>query len=285
MIETFKEHRPMLFGIAYRMLGRVSEAEDAVQEIWLRWQKQDEAAILSPRAWLTSAITRYCIDELRTARRQREDYYGIWLPEPLVESDAGDPARLSEMTDSMTMAFMVMLETLNPVERAVFLLHEVFDYDYADTAAMVGKSEANCRQIIRRSKAHLLAKPQPEPQPPNDQARRVVEQFALATTTGQIDKLLDLLMEDVTVYNDGGGKVRAAGLPITNADRVSRFFIGIRRNLPADMVLRFTTVNGLPGILLTSGGAIFGAYSFELVGERVKTVYGIWNPEKLRHLS
>lgn len=283
MIEIFNSHRQALFGIAYRMLGRVSEAEDIIQEMWLRWQKQDLAAIASPKAWLVSATTRLCIDELRSARRQREDYYGVWLPEPLVEA-SGTPDHLADLTDSLTMAFMMMLETLGPVERAVFLLREVFGYGYPDTAAIVGKSEANCRQIVRRAKASLLANPHP-PAPPNDQARRVVEQFALATSTGQIDRLLDLLMEDVTIYNDGGGKVKAAGLPIRTSDRVSRFLIGVQRKLPADTKPVFARVNGTPGLLMMSGGRIYGAFSFELTDGRIKAIYGIWNPEKLAHLA
>jgi len=284
LIETFNTHRPALFGIAYRMLGRVSEAEDVMQEVWIRWQKQDAAEIQSPKAWLVATTTRLSIDELRSARREREDYYGVWLPEPLVGEATDTPDRLADLTDSMTMAFMMMLETLGPVERAVFLLREVFDYDYADTAAIVGKSEANCRQILRRSKAQMQGN-KPPPQSPNDQARRVVEQFALATSTGEIDRLLDLLMEDVTIYSDGGGKVKAAGLPIRTADRASRFLVGIQRKLPADTAYRFATVNGMPGMLLLSGGQIYGAYSFDIEGNRVRNLYGIWNPEKLRHLA
>lgn len=284
LIEIFNTHRPALFGIAYRMLGRVSEAEDLMQEVWLRWQKQEAAEIESPKAWLVAATTRLCIDQLRSARHVREEYYGVWLPEPLVAAADAAPDHLADLTDSLNMAFMMMLETLGPVERAVFLLHEVFDYSYADTAAIVGKSEANCRQIIRRSKASLQASPA-TPQPPNDQARRVVEQFAHATSTGQIDQLLDLLMEDVTVYSDGGGKVKAAGLPIRSADRVSRFFIGIQRLLPADIACKFATINGMPGMLMISGGQIYSAYSFDLVSGRVRNMYGIWNPEKLRHLA
>jgi RNA polymerase sigma-70 factor (ECF subfamily) len=284
MIDIFNTHRQALFGIAYRMLGRVSEAEDLMQEVWLKWQKQDLKEIETPKAWLVSVTTRLCIDEMKSARRTREEYYGVWLPEPLLENSADAPDHLADLTDSLTMAFMMMLETLGPVERAVFLLHEVFGHSYADTAGIVGKSEANCRQIIRRAKAGLQANPQPSA-PPNDQARRVVEQFALATSTGQIDRLLDLLMEDVTVYNDGGGKVKAAGLPIRNADRVSRFLVGIQRKLPADSESRFVTVNGMPGLLMLSGGSIYGAFSFELAAGRIRNIYGIWNPEKLAHLN
>ena len=165
MLAAFNRHRPLLFGIAYRMLGRVSEAEDTLQEVWLRWQKQDIARIQSAKAWLVSATTRQCIDQLRSARRQREDYYGVWLPEPLMPATDVDPAGAAELADSLSMAFMLMLETLGPPERAVFLLREVFGYDYGEVAGMVGKSEAHCRQIVRRAKEHLQANVKP-PAPP-----------------------------------------------------------------------------------------------------------------------
>jgi RNA polymerase sigma-70 factor (ECF subfamily) len=282
VIEAFNEHRQLLFGIAYRMLGQVSEAEDAVQEVWLRWQRQDGARIESPRAWLVAATTRLCIDQLRLARRQREEYYGVWLPEPLMETAA--PPDPVELADSLSMAFMRMLEALGPVERAAFLLREVFDYDYAAVAEIVGRSEANCRQIVRRAKAHLDVPPT-EPAPaPDDRAREVVEKFLAATTTGEIDALLEMLMDEATVYNDGGGKVRAAGLPIRTADRVSRFLVGIQRKLPADLRYRFVRINGRPGTLLLSQGRVLAALAFELSGERVQAIYGIWNPDKLRHL-
>jgi RNA polymerase sigma-70 factor (ECF subfamily) len=283
VIEAFHEHRQLLFGIAYRMLGQVSEAEDAVQEVWLRWQRQDGARIESPRAWLVAATTRLCIDQLRLARRQREEYYGVWLPEPLIEAAAAPDA--VELADSLSMAFMRMLEALGPVERAAFLLREVFDYDYAAVAEIVGRSEANCRQIVRRAKAHLDA-PLGEPvAAPDNRAREIVEKFLAATTTGEIDALLEMLMDEAAVYNDGGGKVRAAGLPIRTADRVSRFLVGIQRNLPADLRHRFARINGRPGALLLSQGRILAALAFELSGERVQAIYGIWNPDKLRHLA
>jgi len=284
VIETFNTHRSMLFGIAYRMLGSVAEAEDLTQEVWLRWQKQDAAEVRSAQAWLVSTMTRLCIDQLRSARRQREEYYGVWLPEPLMGASEAAPDTGAELADSLTMAFMMLLETLGPTERAVFLLREVFEYDYADTAAIVGKSEANCRQIVRRAKAQLRPNSQADV-PPNDQARRVVEKFIAATTTGEIDELLAMLMDDTTVYMDGGGKVKAAGLPIQTADRVSRFMIGIQRKLPPDIEYRFTLINGQPGFLMISNDQIYSALSFELAGERVRNIYGVWNPDKLRHLT
>jgi len=283
MIDIFNQHRAQLFGIAYRMLGSVAEADDMLQETWLRWQKQNTVEIQSPKAWLISTITRLCIDQLRSARRVREEYYGVWLPEPLVESAAPSPADAAVRADSLTMAFMLLLETLSPVERAVFLLREVFDYDYADVAAIVRKSEANCRQIARRAKAQLAA-PVATPKP-NEQARRVVEQFIEATASGEMTDLLALLTEDATLYADGGGRVPAAGEPIHTAVSISRFFIGIRDKRPPDTRVEFLVINGQPGVLMRSGGKIYNAVSFQLREGRIQAIYIVRNPEKLAHLE
>jgi RNA polymerase sigma-70 factor (ECF subfamily) len=194
-IETFTSHRQLLFSIAYRMLGSLCEAEDMVQEVWLRWQTQDVAGIQSPKAWLRSAMRRLCIDQWRSARHQREDHYGVSLPEPSMATTDNAPEISVDRENSLTMAFTLMQETLKPVERAVFLLREVFDYDYADTAAIVGKAEANCRQIARRAKAQLLENSTPPPQP-NAQARHLVEQFVSAAATGDVKNLLALMKEE-----------------------------------------------------------------------------------------
>lgn len=285
MLETFTTHRPLLFGIAYRMLGRVSEAEDIVQEVWLRWQKQDVQTIGSPKAWLVAATTRRCIDELRAARREREEYYGVWLPEPLMPVADGDPGRAAELADSLSMAFMVMLESLGPAERAVFLLREVFGYDYAEVAALVGKTEANCRQIVGRAKTRLDAQPRAPSTPPTAHARRLVEQFMAAAASGEVDRVLTLLTEESAVYSDGGGKVKAAGRAILGADHVSRFLLGIWPRFVAGMELRPVEINGAPGFLAGLGGRIDYALSFELAGDRVQNVYIMCNPDKLQHLS
>ncbi len=284
MIEVFNEHRQLLFGIAYRMLGSVVEAEDLVQETWLRWQKQDAAAIQSPKAWLVAALTRLCIDQLRSARHQREEYYGVWLPEPLVDPAANPPDQAAALADSLSMAFMLLLETLNPVERAVFLLREVFDYEYAAIAEVVGKSEANCRQIIRRAKAELLLQPHSAALP-DARARRVVAEFMSAPATGNMDDLLAVLTADATLYSDGGGKVLAARKPIHTALRVSRFFKGVQPRWPADTTVQFVGINGRPGALMLSGGQIYNAVAFELQGDRVQRIFIVRNPEKLQHLT
>lgn len=284
MIETFNLHRPLLFGIAYRMLGRVSEAEDIVQDVWLRWSRQDAAAIQSAKAWLVSATTRLCIDQLRSARRQREDYYGVWLPEPLMATPEMSPDTAAEFADSLTMAFMLMLESLGPDERAVFLLREVFDYEYAEVAAIAGKTEANCRQIVRRAKAQLQATPK-APAPPTEQARKLVEEFLAATASGKVDDVLALLADESTVYSDGGGRVKAAGRPIIGADHVSRFLLGIWPRFVGAMERRLVDINGSPGLVMQSEGKVHYAFSFEVAGGRLRAIYIICNPDKLQHLA
>jgi RNA polymerase sigma-70 factor (ECF subfamily) len=207
-IETFTAHRQLLFSIAYRMLGSLSEADDMVQEVWLRWQTQDTAGIRSPKAWLRSAMRRLCIDQLRSARHQREDHYGVSMPEPSSTTTDGEPDISVERENSLTRAFTLIQETLKPVERAVFLLREVFDFDYADTAAIVGKAEANCRQIARRAKAQLLANSTPPPQP-TEQARHLVEQFVSAATTGEVKDLVALVKEDAPFPSEGDDQAKA----------------------------------------------------------------------------
>ena len=227
-IETFTAQRPFLFRIACRMLGSLSEAEDMVQEVWLRWQTQDTAAIQSPQAWLRSAMRRLCIDQLRSARHQREDHYGVSLPEPSLPTTDAKPDMSEERENSLTMAFTLMQETLKPVERAVFLLREVFDYDYADTAAIVGKTEVNCRQIVRRAKVQLQANSTPLSQP-NEQAHHLVEQFVSAAATGEVNDLLASVKEEAPLPNDGSHRAK----PKCRWSTRAHIFCGSLRTLPA----------------------------------------------------
>ncbi|HYP15817.1 MAG TPA: RNA polymerase sigma factor SigJ, partial [Opitutus sp.] len=215
MSDVFQDHRPLLFSIAYRMLGSVADAEDMVQETFLRWRTQDAATIDSPKAWLISTITRLSIDQLRSARRQRESYVGVWLPEPLVGADdsARSPDKLAALADSLGLAFMHLMEDLAPVERAVFMLREAFDYDYAEIAKIVEKSEANCRQFYSRAKRHLAQREMRE-EPASEKAERVVQQFLQACVSGDMRSFLAVLTDDAVMYSDGGGKVRAALKPI-----------------------------------------------------------------------
>ncbi len=272
------EFRPLLFSIAYRMLGRITEAEDMVQEAFLRWHRQgDTSGILEPKAWLTTTVTRLCIDRMRSASRRREQYVGVWLPEPLVD-EAEDP--VSQMADSLGIAFMMMLEELSPVERAVFLLREAFGHDYTAIAGIVEKSEANCRQMVSRAKTRLGRAEERQPTS-TEEAERLVKEFLTACQTGELADLMSLLTEDAVLYSDGGGKVRAALLPIYGPDKISRMFIGLRRFRDEGSPVRFVRINGTPGVITRTVDGSISAMTFAFEDGRVKAVYVVRNPDKL----
>ena len=282
--DEFEQHRSLLFGIAYRMLGAVSEAEDMVQETFLRWQREPRQDVESAKAYLTTVITRLCIDHLRSARHRREQYVGMWLPEPLVAPVEHDPSRAAQLADSVTNAFLLLLETLTPLERAVFLLHEVFGYDYAEISNMVGKSESNCRQITSRAQKHLAARrPRFDVEPM--QAGKLAEQFQRVCANGDTEGLLNMLTEDAAIYADGGGKVSAVK-PILGAATVAKFFINVFRQVPSNVKLemRPVTINAEPGALVYVGGKLEQAMTFEIVNSRIHAIYVVRNPDKLRHL-
>lgn len=272
-------HRPLLFSIAYRMLGSVLDAEDVVQEAYLRWQRAPRAEIRSPKAYLSAVVTRLCIDQLRSAKARREEYVGPWLPEPLPTEPAPDAAVLDE---SLSMAFLVLLESLNPTERAVFLLREVFDYDYGEISHLVDKSEENCRQIARRARQSVAARrPRFESSP--EQEERLMGSFLEACVSGDMDSLVSLLSEDVTLWSDGGGKTRAALNPIHGADKVARFFSGILRKAPPGIVVRRARVNGRPGLIgYFEDGRPQSVATFDAVEGRIRAIRLVVNPEKLR---
>lgn len=284
MAEIFTEHRALLFSVAYRMLGSVAEAEDMVQETYLRWQRQEPGAVATPKAWLVATITRLCIDELRSARKRREEYVGPWLPEPIVDASAPAPDATAAMADSLGVAFLLMLEELAPVERAVFLLREAFDYDYTEIARIVDKSEANCRQMMSRAKNHL-AKTDVAAARPTPKSEAIVRRFQSAMMTGELTDLLALLTDDAVLYTDGGGLVRSALRPIENADRVGRFYLGIRERGLAGAEMKLVRVNGEPGILMRRRDGVVSVTSFAFDGERIRAIYTVSNPEKLRHVE
>jgi len=285
---AFERHRSLLFGIAYRMLGEVAEAEDMVQETFLRWQRAQgqEKDVKSAKAYLTTIVTRLCIDQLGSARHQREQYVGVWLPEPLVARDENDPAKAAQLAESVTNAFLLILETLSPVERAVFLLREVFSYEYDEVSRAVGKSEANCRKMVSRARERLATR-RPRAQIDPNRARRLVQEFQSALEEGNAEGLLNLLSEDAAIYADGGGKVSATLKPLLGADTVAKFFTRVYRNAPAGahIQIRFVPINAEPGMLVFISGKLEQAMTFEISEDRIRAIYVVRNPDKLRHLS
>ena len=278
---TYDQYRPLLFSIAYRMLGSVMDAEDAVQEAFVRWRRAPEGEVRSPKAYLSAVVTRLCIDRLRSARERREEYVGPWLPEPLPDERAPDAAETVVIEESLSMAFLVLLESLTPVERAVFLLREVFDYDYAEISRIVGKSEANCRQISRRARASVAARrPRFERSP--EEEERLTGEFLRACSAGDMENLVTLLSEGVTLWSDGGGKTRAARNPIHGAQNVARFCSGILRKAPPDLTVRRARINGRPGLVVYFGdGRPQSVTTFEFEGGRIVGIRLVVNPEKL----
>lgn len=280
---TFDSARPQLFAIAYRMLGSVMDAEDLLQEAYLRWRDAPDVAVRVPRAFLTTIVTRLAINQLRSARRRRDTYVGPWLPEPLVTDHAPDPSGAVELAESLSMALLVLLERLSPVERAVLLLREVFAFEYAEIAHVVGRSEANCRQLLARAKKHVRV-PRSRYAADPVRADRLVARFTRAATAGDLDGLLALLAEDVTLWADGGGRVRGAALrAIRGADPVARFIVGIVRHVvPAESVLRPARINAQSGFLVYVAGRPTAAMVFDVRRARIRTIYALGNPDKLR---
>jgi RNA polymerase sigma-70 factor (ECF subfamily) len=281
--------RPLLFSIAYRMLGTVSDAEDIVQEAFLRYQRAlgEGTHIESTRAYLSAVTTRLAIDHLRSARVRRESYVGQWLPEPLLTDDGEeDPAAHAEQADSLSMAFLLVLERLNPVERAVFLLHDVFGYGYDEVAGIVGKSEANSRQLATRARRHLEESRRRFDTSRQEQ-QELAERFFAAVTDGDVDGLVDLLAADVVVYGDGGGKAPQWMVPIVGADKVSRLFAGLGRTMgELGVRMQLREINGQPGALvLDPDGQITNVFVLDVADGVVQTVRSIINPDKLRHLG
>lgn len=284
-LATFDQYRSLLFSVAYRMLGSVADAEDMLQETFIRWQQAAEEEIRSPRAFLVTIISRLCINQLQSARAQREEYVGEWLPEPIVTGAGSDPLELVRVDESLSMAFLVLLERLTPVERAVFLLREVFEYEYAEIAAVLGESEANCRQILHRARQHVTGM-RPRFKTSQREKSELLERFLTATRSGDMEGLVSLLASDVVLYTDGGGKSPAALNPIRGADKVARGALGaIERLLPKDLAVRVAEVNGEPGIVSYLDGKPFSVLTFDASDGRIGAIYIVSNPDKLGHVA
>lgn len=278
---VFNEHRPLLRSIAYRMIGSVADVEDIVQDAYVRWQ-QSKTAAASPQAFLVTTVTRLCINHLQSARVRREQYVGAWLPEPVAEDDALE--RIAASDESLSIAFLVLLERLTPMERAVFLLREVFEYEYAEIGRILNQTEAACRQILTRARRHV-SEHRPRFAASHQQRAHLLERFLTASASGDLDDLIALLHEDVVLYADGGGKTTAVPRPILGPKNVARFILRApRKLLPANLVRRLGDVNGQPAIVTYQNGRPHSVFTVELDAGSIREIFIIANPAKLSHL-
>ncbi|MFE7607784.1 RNA polymerase sigma-70 factor [Streptomyces celluloflavus] len=276
--DAFTEHRPLLFTIAYEMLGSAADAEDVLQESYLRWRAVDPATVEHPRAYLVRTVTRQALNHLRAVKARREEYVGTWLPEPIrTAPDVSEDAILAE---SVSMAMMLVLETLNPTERAVFVLHDVFGYTHGEIAASIGKTDVTVRQIAHRARRHVHARRR-RFEPDSDTGRAIVQRFLVAVTTGEVRELMELLAPDVVQFSDGGGKVVAARRPINGRDDVARFVLGVVRTATAATRVEYATYNGMPAARFVTDGQLDWLVAFEIHDGRITGLYGVRNPDKL----
>ena len=284
---VFEAERARLQGLAYRMLGSLADADDVVQETWLRWQRlgpDGRAAVERPAAWLTTTASRIALDVLKSAQRQREEYVGPWLPEPVLTD--GDPADALEWAESLTLGFLVVLERLEPVERAVFLLADVFGEPYSAIATVVDRSEEACRQIASRARRRVRDERRHVAPPTGTvTADHLVQAFLAACAFGQVDDLRRMLTDDVVLVSDGGRDVHAARRPVQGIDRVSRFLVNVGSRLSPDTTVELHQVNGEPGLLFRRAGAATTVIAFEIVGGLIAAVRLVVNPDKLVHLA
>ncbi|MER6134089.1 RNA polymerase sigma-70 factor [Streptomyces sp. NPDC001815] len=281
--DPYIEHRRLLFATAYRMLGSVADSEDVLQDAWLSWNTTDREAIRHPKAYLVRTVTNLSLNRLTCARATRETYVGPWLPEPLLTSP--DIASETELADSVSTAMLVVLETLSPVERAVFLLREVFGYSHAEIAEALERPEPTVRQIARRAREHVQAR-RPRFDTDHTQRQQVTAQFMDACAGGDLNAVMELLAPDVTAWSDGGGKVTAARRPLHGTDHVARWIVGfLAKPELAALTMESAVINGELGVLATLGGHTVGALSFDLVDGRIQALRFQVNPDKLRGLT
>ncbi|HEV7234595.1 MAG TPA: RNA polymerase sigma-70 factor [Ktedonobacteraceae bacterium] len=286
-MESFESYRPYLFAIAYRMLSSAMDAEDMVQETYLRYQSTPPETIRSLKAFLTTILTRLCMDQLQLARRKREVYVGPWLPEPILTTTtptAEDPAERVEREETISMAFLLLLEQLQPFERAVFLLHEVFGYDFAEITTMLDKSEAACRRSFSRAKKHL-AEHRPRFPASAQTHRQLLSGYLQAVQGGDMTPLMNLLAENVTLWADAGGKLKQAALrPIHGRDAVARFSLGTKRFWPENARVELAEVNGQAALLIRTGDQVFSVLTIDVEQEQIQAIRILANPEKLTRL-
>lgn len=280
--EAFERQRSRLMALAYRMTGSIAEAEDIVQDAFVRWQRTERSAVRRPEAFLRKTVTHLCLDFLKSTRARRETYVGPWLPEPVLGEGAMAVDQATELAEDVSMALMMALERLSPAERAAFLLHDVFDSGYGEVATTLGRTEAACRQLVARARGHVRAA-RPRYQPSAEEHQRIVRAFATAVLGGDLDALREVLADDVTLHSDGGGRVTAALRPIHGDDRVARFLLGVFRKFPLGESTRILeqTVNGAPGFFIEEAGRPVQTIAFDVRDGRIASVYVVRNPDKL----
>ena len=289
-LDLFQTHRSALFAVAYRMLGSATDAEDVVQDAWLRYAAAQPSDLRSVKAYLTTIVTRLCLDRLKSARATREEYVGTWLPEPVATGDRSEPERSLALAESVTLAFMVLLETLSPEERAVFLLREVFDYEYAEIGEMLDTTSVNCRQLFHRAKGRI-AERKPRFRATVDEKRPLVERFVSAFRDGSEEELTRVLAADVGFWSDGGGKVSAARRPIFGRQQVVTLLLGIRRTAPAtgvpleSVTLDLVEVNGEPAIVMRASGRLEAVYVPTVEDDAITALRIVRNPDKLIYIQ
>jgi RNA polymerase sigma-70 factor, ECF subfamily len=284
---VFERERRRLTGLAYRMLGSVAEAEDVVQDAWLRWDRADQDAVSDAGAFLRKTVARLCLDRMKSARAKRESYIGPWLPEPVLEPSAVTGSDTGEWADDLSFALMLALERLSPLERAAFLLHDVFGVDFAEVAVTLDRAEPACRQLAARARSHVRSA-RPRFPVPDDRRQALASAFIDALRTGDISRFSSLLAEDAVLYTDAGGHHPAALNPIRGRDRIVRFYMGLARKgrLPGPGASwHASAVNGMPGFILVGEDGSVQTIAVEFNGEQVSAVYAVANPEKLRHLT
>lgn len=283
--DVYLAHRDALFGLAYRMLGSINDAEDVVAETYLRWRRADRSDVENPRAFLFAVASRLSLDLLKSAQRSRVDYVGSWLPEPLVTS-YDDPAAQVEASATMSLAFLHLLERLTPPERAVFVLRTAFDYPHAEIAELLRLSPDNVRQLFRRAQQRLAPEAAARFTPDPGQVQALVERFLSAMATGEVAPLAELLTEDVVFVGDGGGKVAAVRVPATGRLRVARFLRGLARKTTPDMQVDLVRANGDPALLIRTADEVLGVYALavDAASGLVRGIHGVRNPDKLHHL-
>lgn len=281
--DVFEIHRPRLTAIAYRMLGTRADAEDVVQDAWLRWHRTEREQVDTPEAWLVTTVTRLAIDRLRSAKVEREAYTGWWLPEPLVAVDDDTPQSLAEMAQELSLALLWVLERLAPEERAAFLLRQAFDHDYAQIAAMLGKTEAACRQLVHRA-SQRVQQEGPRFRVSRDAHRQVLQRFVAAARSADRAALQALLADDAELVSDGGGKVPSFGKILRGALRIANLYWVTHRRAGVEVSYRAVTLNGEPGLLRYVDGVLESAQAFVTDGQRIVAIYAVRNPDKLARI-